>query len=291
MKEFETLQLSREGAVATVVLDRPEKMNSISDPLRAELEEAFNFLAGVDSIRVVRLHGAGRTFSAGYDLAGGYAPLRTGDGDLPEDDAGDDWLAELGRSDHAVDAEGLRDVADWLLRLRRFEKPVIAQVHGYCLSGALDLISICDIVIAGESARFGHPAARALGVPPLLGMLPFKVGALRAKEILFTGDLIDAATAERWNLINRVVPDADLEAEAKAYCERVALTHREMLALHKQVTNRWVDLQGVQPAVDLTVDLDAASHQSPVLAEFGRIAGAEGVKAALEWRDGPFNAA
>lgn len=292
MSTFSTLELSKDGPVATVTLNRPDKLNSISDPLRKELRDAFDLLAASEAIRVVRLRGAGRAFSAGYDLEGGYAPLRNldqADADRAggSEEAGD-WLAELGRSRIAVDVEGLRDTGDWLLRLRRFEKPVIAQVHGYCLSGALDLISICDIVIAGASARFGHPAARGLGVPPLLGMLPFKIGALRTKELLFTGDLIDAERAERWGLINTVVPDEQLEDAASAYCRRVAMMHRESLAVHKQVTNRWVDLLGLQAAVDATVDLDAIAHESPFLAEFGRRAAEGSVKAALDWRDGPY---
>lgn len=290
MSNFSTLELSKEGPVATLTLNRPEKLNSISDPLRKDLQDAFSLLARQDPIRVVRLRGAGRAFSAGYDLEGGYQPLRNleqGETDDAGDDAGD-WLTDLGRSRIAADSEGLRDTADWLLRLRRFEKPVIAQVHGYCLSGALDLISICDIVIAGAGARFGHPAARGLGVPPLLGMLPFKIGALRTKEILFTGDLIDAEQAERWGLINRVVPDEQLEEATRRYCERVAMMHRESLAVHKQTTNRWIDLLGLQAAVDITVDLDAIAHESPFLAEFGRRASEESVKAALDWRDGPY---
>jgi enoyl-CoA hydratase len=288
MSSYDTIELDEDGPVATITLNRPDKLNSISTELRREVEAAFNVVARNDAIRVLRIRGAGRAFSAGYDLAGGYEPLRNGGEPVPESEQGEDWLRDLGRSNIAVDVEGLRDVADWLLRLRRFEKPVIAQVHGYCLSGALDLISTCDIVLAAESTRFGHPASRGLGVPPLLGMLPFKLGALRTKELLFTGDLIGAAQAESWALINGVVPDDELEGAVLNYCRRVAMMHRESLALHKQVTNRWIDLMGVQAAVDLTVDLDAMAHESPFLAEFGRIASEQGVKAALEWRDGPF---
>ena len=110
---------------------------------------------------------------------------------------------ELGESSLVLDRERLRESIERWLTIWNYRKPIVAQVHGLCLSGGLDLIGVCDLVYAADNARFGHPAARGLGIPPTMGMLPMKIGAARTKELFFTGDTVDAHEAYRLGLVER----------------------------------------------------------------------------------------
>jgi enoyl-CoA hydratase len=285
MPEFETLLLEVNGPVATITLNRPSKLNSISLKMRDEFLAALDVLNPGDAIRVVRLKGAGRAFSTGYDLDGGYDVMS---GKTRLSDETDDEVSRIGESEIAQDRDSLRQTANWLYRIRRFRKPIVAQVHGYCLAGGLDLIGVCDSVFAAEDAQLGHPASRALGLPTTIGLLPIKAGPLKTKEMLFTGDNIDGIEGEKWQIINKAVPADQLEAHVIKYCKRISLLPLDMLTVHKDVVNRWVDNMGYGPSVDATTDLNSISHQSPFLAEFMRRASTESIKAALAWRDGRF---
>lgn len=282
--DFDTITLSIDAPVATLTLNRPDKLNAISLKVREEIVAALDSLNAGDTVRVIRLKATGRAFCAGYDLDGGYSQLADDSAAKSEQDR----VSQIGESEIAHDRENLRKVNEWLTIIRRFRKPIIAQVQGLCLSGGLDLIGVCDGVWAASDARFGHPASRALGIPATLGLLPVKIGPLRTKELLFTGDLIDAEEAERWGLINRAVDPEELEAESLRYCRRIALLPLDMLTVHKEATNRWIDNMGYQASIDACVDLDAVAHLSPYAEEFARIAREASLKAALEWRDGPF---
>jgi enoyl-CoA hydratase len=169
-----------------------------------------------------------------------------------------------------------------------YRKPIIAQVHGFCLAGGNELVGACDIVFAAEDARFGHPASRALGIPPTLGMWPAKVGMLRTKELLFTGDLIDGREAERIGMVNHAVPADKLDETTMAFCQRVAMTPMDALTVHKHITNRWFEIAGLRLAAQEGADFDAIYHETAAAREFGRISREQGLKAALAWRDEPF---
>lgn len=281
---YENVVVEVDGAVATVTLHRPEQLNAISPGLRADLRAALVELNPGDRVRVIRIRGAGRAFSPGYDLTPGTDAYDTG----PSGGRRGDALADLGESRIARDREGLRElVEDWLW-LWGYRKPVVAQVHGFCLSGGLDLIGACDIVFAAEGTRFGHPAGRGMGIPVTLGMLPVKIGAAATKELLFTGDLIDADEAARLGLVRHVVPADELDDRTLAFCHRVALNPLDALTVHKHVTNRWFEIMGLRLAAQEGADFDAIFHETPALAEFGRIARDQGLRAALDWRDGPY---
>jgi enoyl-CoA hydratase len=290
--EFENVLVDIDGPVATITLNRPEKLNALSEALRTDLHDALVALSPGDQVRVVRLKGAGRAFCPGYDLSPGrsrpgrpeYAPA----GELDADAADGDALADFGESGIAVDRESLRQMADSWLWMWNYRKPIIAQTHSYCLSGGLDLIGTCDIVFAAEGTRFGHPAARGLGVPPILGMLPMKIGAAATKELLFTGDLVDAQAAKELGIIQHVVPAAELDEQVMALCQRIAMMPLDILTVAKHATNRWMELQGVRTAAYESADFDSITHLSPAAHEFSRRSHEEGLRAALTWRDGPF---
>jgi len=277
--------------VATITLNRPEKLNAISEGLRDDLEAALRELSPGDDVRVIRLNAEGRAFCSGYDLTPGRRRVAAGH-DASGDSAGPGQRGtqawELGESRIAVDREGLRESVNRWLWMWSYRKPIVAQVHGYCLAGGSELIGACDIVFAAEDAQFGHPASRALGIPPTLGMWPAKIGMLKTKELLFTGDMIDGTEAAAIGMINHAVPREELEARTVAFCERIAQLPLDALSVHKHVTNRWFEIAGLRTAAAEGAEFDAIYHETPSFGEFGRISQERGLKEALAWRDAPF---
>jgi enoyl-CoA hydratase len=282
--EFENILVDTDGPVATITLNRPEKLNALSKALMEDLRAALVALAPGDAVRVIRIKGAGRAFCPGYDLS----PDRVREAKSPNSQERDGSLAGLGEAAIALDRDSLRWWVDNYLWIWNYRKPVIAQTHNYCLSGALDLIGMCDLVFAAEGTRFGHPAARGLGVIPTVGMLPVKIGAAATKELMFTGDLVEAEQAKELGIIQHVIPAAELDEKTMAFCQRVALMPLDALTLHKHLINRWLELQNVRVALYEGADYDAIYHVSPSGIEFGRRTQEEGLRAALAWRDGPY---
>jgi enoyl-CoA hydratase len=269
---FETVLFEPDGAVAYITLNRPEKLNAISPQLRNDLEAALREADNGDEIRVVVLRAAGRAFCAGYDLTPQVRP------------AGD----PVQRRSIAQDRDGLRKSIERWLWMWNFRKPIIAQVHGFCLAGGGELAGMCDIIFCAEDAKFGHPAGRALGIPPTLGLWPMKIGMLKSKELLFTGDTIDGKEAERIGMVNHAVPAAELGDYVKRFAERVAQVPLDALTVHKHVVNRWFEIMGLRTGAGEGAEFDAIYHETPAALEFSQIARERGLKAALEWRDKPF---
>ncbi len=284
MTAFENILVDIDDAVATITLNRPEKLNALSRGLQDDLQAALRELDPGDAVRVVRIKGAGRAFCSGYDLTPDPSRRRTA-----ADTATTGTHAwELGESRIALDREGLRSSVDRWLWMWSYRKPIVAQVHGFCLAGGNELVGACDIVFAAEDAQFGHPASRALGIPPTLGMWPYKIGLLRTKELLFTGDLVSGKTAAEIGMVNRAVPADLLDEETVAFCRRVAKTPLDALTVHKHVANRWWETAGVRLAAAEGAEFDSIYHETAAAKEFSRIAREQGLKAALAWRDGPF---
>ncbi len=281
MADYENILLDVDGAVATITLDRPEKLNAISPGLLSDLSDCLRELRPGDAVRVIRLKAAGRAFCAGYDITPEASTWR------PNERTGD-AAAELGESRIALDRESLREFVDRWLWMWSYRKPIIAQVQGYCLAGGGDMIGACDIVFAAKDARFGHPAGRALGIPTIAGFWPFKVGMLKSKELLFTGDMIDGVEAEKIGMINHAVDEEALDQTVAEFCKRVAQVPLDLLTVHKHTTNRWFELAGIRTAAYESSDFDAIAHESPARTEWHKIAQAKGLKQALAWRDEPF---
>jgi enoyl-CoA hydratase len=281
---YENVLVDIDGAVATITLNRPEKLNALSRGLMEDLEAALRALSPGDDVRVIRLRGAGRAFCPGYDLD----PRQSSYLEEPEAIERGSGLADLGESDIAVDRENLRQMIERWLWIWNYRKPIIAQTHNYCLSGGLDLINTCDIVFAAEGTRFGHPAARGLGIPVTIGMLGMKIGAAATKELLFTGDLVDAQTAQRLGIISHVVPADELDDRTMALCQRIAMMPLDALSVHKHVTNRAMEIMGIRLAAMEGAEYDSIYHVTPAYAEFRRRASTDGLRSALAWRDDPF---
>ncbi len=178
-----------------------------------------------------------------------------------------------------------RDVA-MTLRVWACPKPVIAQVHGYCLAGGLELAMACDLIVAAEGTKLGEPEIR-YGSAPVTLLMPALIGQKKTRELLLTGDLIDAAEAERIGLVNRVVPADRLAAEVDALADRLARTPPEVMRLTKRMLNRAMEAAGLHAAIEAGLDLGSIINaaDTPEQREWDAIVRAEGLKAALAWRD------
>ena len=257
-----------DGPIAYLTLNRPEALNALNQALVRDLRQAMADIAADAAVRVAVLAGAGRAWSAGYDLK----------------QHADDPVVGAVRW-RAI----LRDDVAMTLAVWDCPKPVIAQVHGYCLGGACELAAICDLTVAAEDAIFGEPEVR-LGSGPVSLILPYLLGSKKARELLYTGDTIDAAQALTLGLVNRVVPRERLQAETRALALKIARTPPEIIALTKAPLNRVFELMGLREAFAANVDASAILNAAelPEQREFERITGAQGLKAALAWRDSRF---
>lgn len=255
-----------QSGIRTLTLNRPDKLNALSSGLVDALSAALAEAAGDDGVRVVIIAGAGRSFCAGYDLEEA----------APEDDV-------------AV-ARGLRSSLDRLLEIYDQPQPVIARVQGHCLAGGCDLMMMCDLVVASEDAVFGQPEIR-FGSAIVANVMPWLIGARRAKELVLTGfDGLDAATALQYGLVNRVVPSERLEEETAGLARRLAVVDPEVMRLAKRSLNAGWEEAGFREALrtGLDIAIEIETTRSPERVEFERIAAERGLKEAIRWRDARF---
>lgn len=243
-----------------LILDRPDKLNAISHELRDALATAIAEAAADPAIRVIVIEGAGRAFCTGYDLSEESPTTARG------------WHEALARD------------VEVTLAIWRCPKPVIAQVHGYCLAGGLELAMACDLIVCADDAQLGEPEIR-FGSAPVTLLMPYLLGQKKTRELLFTGDLVDAAEAERIGLVNRVVPRASLALEVDAMADRLARVEPDVMAPTKRMLNRAMEAAGFLEAVEAGLDVQSFINVSEASQEFNAIVRRSGLKKALEWRD------
>jgi enoyl-CoA hydratase len=248
-----------------LTLNRPAKLNAINGELVTALVAALDAAEADPAVRVIVLEGAGRAFSSGYDLT------EEAEGAI----GGPVVWRELLAADVAA-----------TLRFLDSPKPVIAQVHGYALAGGLELAMACDLVVAAEGTKLGEPEIR-YGSAPVTLLMPYLIGQKRTRELLLTGDLIDAVEAERIGLINRVVAPDELAAEVDRLADHLARTPPEVMGPTKRMLNRAMDAAGFRLAVEAGLDLGAIINaaDTPEQREWDAIVRRDGLKAALAWRD------
>jgi enoyl-CoA hydratase len=279
--DFEAILYEKEGGKARVTLNRPEKLNALSMKLQRELNSALWEADNDRDVHVIILRGAGRAFSAGYDLTPMQSP--------PKREDADEQYTSVYRGMATMDDD------IWQLERQQRErmaiwdihKPVIAQVHGYCLAGGTDLALLSDIVVAADDAVIGFPPVRAMG-SPVAHMWTYLVGPQWAKYFLLTGDSVTGKQAAAIGLVFRSVPPDQLESEVEALASKMELIDTELLTPNKRIVNVALELMGARTIQRMAAENDGRAHQAPAVREFGRIAMTQGLKAALEWRDGKF---
>jgi enoyl-CoA hydratase len=255
----------RRGPAAWITLNRPEKLNALSEAVVRGVRESMARAADDDEVKVVVLTGAGRAFSAGFDISEEVEQKVESSGD---------WYRVL-----ETDVNMTMEV--WSL-----PKPTIAAVRGWCLAGACELAMACDLIVCSEDARFGEPEIR-YGSGPVTLLLPFVLGQKKTNELLFTGDTIPAGEALRLGLVNRVVAGDELEAAVDKLVGRIAPTPLAVLRFTKMALQRAYEAKGLREAVaqNLTLSSLLNSADTPEQREFDKIAAEKGLRAALDWRD------
>ena len=271
--EFIKCEVTDNG-VAKVLLNRPEKLNALSLPLQAELYECLQAADDDPAVRVITLRGAGRAFCAGYDVT----PPQTDE---------DRRASEERRGNIRQDMHRLRKTARLMTSVFDLSKPVIAGIHGHVIAGGTDLALHCDMVIAADDANIGFPPVRSMGTPPT-HMWTYMVGPQWAKWFMLTGETVSGKEAQEMGWVLKSVPAEGLDEAVDGLANKIAKIPWEMLAANKSIVNKALDLMGRNMMQVIAAETDAVSHQSSIVREFNRISSEEGLKAALAWRDAPF---
>jgi enoyl-CoA hydratase len=275
---YETLRYEVDGAIATITFDRPERLNTIVPPMPDELEAAVHAAVADADVRVIVLRGAGRSFCAGFDFGGGFHDY-------------DEILKTDGRWDPGKDfvfatAPSIAPIPKFM-SMWRAPKPVIAQVHGWCVGGGSDMALCADLVIASEDARIGTPYARMWGCY-LTGMWIYRLGLTRAKEYALTGRPLSGTEAAEVGLINRAVPFAELEATVAEEARRLAAIPPSQTAAMKLIVNQAYENMGLASTQTLGPILDGLMRNTPDAERWIGLAEQQGVRAAIEERDGEY---
>lgn len=270
---YESITYEKHGPVATVTLNRPDKLNALSEELQLEVRSALEDAGWADeAIRVIVLKASGRAFSAGFDIT---VSAKT------------NAAAKRARflKGKTFSASGWWDVF-W-----NNPKPIIAQIHGFCIAGGLATATFCDMRICSEDAKFGAPEIRT-GGPYIPAVWPWVIGMTKARELLYTGNLIDAAEAKRLNLVNEVVPVDELDAAVQRQAETIAKLPAATVEYNKKLVNMSYELMGVRQVIERSMELEAVALASadtaPEIEEFNKIRQEGGLKAALSWNAARF---
>jgi enoyl-CoA hydratase len=275
---YETLLYDVAGAVATITLNRPERLNTIVPPMPEELEAAIHRAIADEQVKVVVLRGAGRSFCAGFDFGDGFHQW---DESLSTDGA---W--DPGKDFAFATAQAVGPVPKFM-SLWRSPKPVIAQIHGWCVGGGSDMALCADLVIASEDARIGTSYSRMWG-SYLSGMWLYRLGLTKAKEYALTGKPLSGTEAVDAGLINAAVPFARLEQEVAERAAQLASIPASQLSAMKLIVNQAYDNMGLASTQLLGPVLDGLMRNTPDAKRFIELAEREGVHSAVARRDGPF---
>src|SRR3954447_15451085 len=254
--------------VSRITLNRPEKRNALNHPLRGAILNQLKENDQNPEVRVTIIRGAGPSFSAGYDLGGGneghelphYTP--GGEGQWP------------------------RHVTESWMSIWDLAKPVIAQVHGFCLAGGSELATGCDLIYVAEDAQMGYPAVR-FGVPDMHFHAWF-VGMRAAMEMMVTGDSLSGTEAVRLGWANRAWPEGELDGEVLKVAERIALLPTDIVQLNKRTVHRAMDIMGLRSAIRSGTELCALGTKQPSFQAFIEEMRTKGLTTALQERDEPF---
>lgn len=276
LPRYSAIELSKDPSnprIARILLNRPERFNAINEEMPRELRAAVEWANADPEVHVIIVEGAGKGFCGGYDLNYFGAGLI----DHPCQQEKAPW-------DPMVDFAFMKRNTDDFMSLFRSAKPTIAKVHGAAVAGGSDIALCCDLLVMSDDARIGYMPTRVWGCPTT-AMWTFRVGPLRAKQMMFTGDTIDGRTAHAWGLANDAVPAEQLDARVLALANRIASVPSSHLAMHKMVVNQVMQSMGLEQTQNLATLFDGITRHNPEGLWFRRYAQEHGFKAAVEWRD------
>lgn len=269
---FNSIAYSVDGRVATITLSRPDALNAIDQYLPTELSQAVDIANRDKNVHVIVLTGAGRAFCSGYDLKH-YAQTpgaNEGQQEMP-------W-------DPMVDFDLMYGNTEKFMSLWRSHKPTIAKVNGHAVAGGSDIALCCDLVVMSEDAKIGYPPARVWGIPTP-AMWVYRLGAEKAKRMLFTGDLVSGAEAKSMGLVLDSVPHDQLDVTVDRLAARMAGVPRNQLMMSKLMINSAFDNMGLKTTQMFASLFDGVARHSPEGVWFKERAEQVGFKQAVQERD------
>jgi len=262
----------RDGRIARITLNRPEVLNAIDDDLPRELAAAVERADTDEAVHVIVLAGAGRAFCAGYDLMH-YAQLK-GANEITQDMP---W-------DPMKDYTFMMRNTEQFMSLFRSKRPVICKVHGFAVAGGSDIALCSDIVLMAEDARIGYMPTRVWGCPTT-AMWIYRLGAEKAKRMLFTGDKIDGREAEKLGLVLKAVPAGRLDEEVDELAHRMASVPQNQLMMQKLMVNQALSNMGLHTTQMIATVFDGITRHTREGLNFKRRAEEKGWKHAVDERD------
>jgi len=276
MPSYSTLKIEQDAhapRVARLVLNRPERLNAINEAMPGEIRAAVEWANRNDEVHVIVIEGAGKGFCGGYDLVA----FAESDKDHPCQQEKHPW-------DPMLDYAEMKRYTEDFMSLWRSPKPTIAKVHGAAVAGGSDIALCCDLLVMAEDARIGYMPTRVWGCPTT-AMWTYRLGPMRAKQMMFTGNVLDGRTAADWGLATMAVPAEDLDKSADELAARIAGVPRSHLAMHKMVVNQAMLTMGLEQTQMFATMFDGITRHNPEGLWFRRYAQQEGFKAAVQWRD------
>jgi len=295
METLSTLTYEVTGRIARITLNRPERGNGITLDMPRELAACVERACLDPRVHVLALAGNGRGFCAGYDLVWS-AEQRPSEGALTQaSTVGTPIDPETVAQNH--DPERTWDpITDWQMMSRNVrgfmslfhaDKPVVCKVQGFCVAGGTDMALCSDLLVIEDEAKIGYPPARVWGVPTT-ALWAYRLGAARAKRLLFTGDCLSGTEALEWGLATEAPPRDALDARFEALLERIARLPISQLVMHKQLVNQALFAQGLAATQMLGTVFDGVSRHTPEGYAFQRTSVEHGFKEAVRQRDEPF---
>lgn len=276
MPDFSTLRIGkdeRQPRIARLLLNRPQHYNAITDAMPGEIRAAVDWACADDEVHVIVVEGAGKGFCGGYDL-----------GDSAQSVIEHPCQQEKTPWDPMLDYATMKRNTEDFMSLWRCPKPTIAKVHGAAVAGGSDIALCCDLLLMADDARIGYMPVRVWGCPTT-AMWAYRLGPTRAKQLMFTGDVIDGRTAADWGLANQAVPADQLDAATLRLAERIAGVPHAQLAMHKMVVNQMLLTMGLEQSQMMATVFDGITRHSPEGLWFRRHAQEHGFKSAVQWRD------
>ncbi len=267
-----TVLYESDGRIGRITLNRPEAMNAINHELPVDLAEAVRQANDDAKVHVIVLSGRGAAFCAGYDL------LKYAETD------GSNTFTQSMPWDPMKDYKAMMRNNECFMSLWRSYKPVLCKVHGYAVAGGSDIALCCDLIFMGENARIGYMPTRVWGCPTT-AMWVYRIGAEKAKRMLFTGDKIGGREAQELGLVYKAVPEAELDAEVEAMAERMAGVPQNQLMMQKLMINQAFDNMGLNNTQMIATLFDGITRHSPEGLNFKARAEQRGWKEAVKERD------
>ncbi|MBM4202614.1 MAG: crotonase/enoyl-CoA hydratase family protein [Gammaproteobacteria bacterium] len=274
---FQHVLYEKSGRIATLTLNRPERLNAICPGMPGEIAAAVSLANEDPEVHVLVVTGAGRAFCAGYDLILSAEKQTRGDAGPAMDPQGRPW-------DPMADFHMMNGNTQDFMSLWRCYNPTIAKVHGYAVAGGSDIALCCDLVVMADDAKIGYPPARVWGCPTTAWWV-YRLGAEQAKRMLFTGDLITGKEAADMGLVLESVPAANLDARVDQLAKRMQGVPRNQLMIQKLMINQALDNMGLHTTQMIATLFDGVTWHSPEGIWFKKRAEAFGFKDAISIRD------